>query len=129
MYKQATPRHRPQPITVHTPGGASRARSDHGIWVREGLKAGEQVVTIGAYGMDDSAKVVGKEQKPGKAGAKAPVAQLFTLVRAPEMEYREAEKLAHYNQTKALLRKQALRSAMEGYFGADANQFNTTQTI
>ena len=48
------------------------ARSDHGIWVREGLKAGEQVVTIGAYGMDDSAKVVGKEQKPGKAGAKAP---------------------------------------------------------
>jgi hypothetical protein len=34
--------------------------------VREGLKAGEKVVTIGAYGMDDSAKVVGKRE------AKAP---------------------------------------------------------
>jgi len=42
------------------------ARSDRGIWVREGLKAGEKVVTIGAYGMDDSAKVVGKRE------AKAP---------------------------------------------------------
>ncbi|NBW64904.1 efflux RND transporter periplasmic adaptor subunit [bacterium] len=58
------------------------ARSDHGIWVREGLKAGEKVVTTGAYGMDDSAKVVGKreakdEKDPKddtrtKPGAKAP---------------------------------------------------------
>lgn len=39
------------------------ARSDRGIWVREGLKAGEKVVTTGAYGMDDSAKVVGKDDK------------------------------------------------------------------
>jgi Cu(I)/Ag(I) efflux system membrane fusion protein len=58
------------------------ARSDHGIWVREGLKAGEKVVTTGAYGMDDSAKVVGKREAkdekdakddtPTKPGAKAP---------------------------------------------------------
>ncbi len=58
------------------------ARSDHGIWVREGLKAGEKVVTTGAYGMDDSAKVVGKREPkdakdakddtPTKPGAKAP---------------------------------------------------------
>ena len=36
-------------------------RSDHGAWVKEGLKAGERVVTRGAYGVSDSAKVtVGK---------------------------------------------------------------------
>ena len=44
------------------------ARSDHGIWVREGLKAGEQVVTIGAYGMDDSAKVLGKDDAGDLSG-------------------------------------------------------------
>jgi len=33
-------------------------RADSGAWVREGLKAGERVVTKGAYGVDDSAKVV-----------------------------------------------------------------------
>ncbi len=41
------------------------ARSDRGIWVREGLAAEERVVTVGAYGMDDSATVVSK-------GAKSP---------------------------------------------------------
>jgi RND family efflux transporter MFP subunit len=39
-------------------------RSDKGAWVTEGLKAGEKVVTKGAYGMDDSAKVVTGSKKP-----------------------------------------------------------------
>jgi cobalt-zinc-cadmium efflux system membrane fusion protein len=34
------------------------ARSDRGVWVAEGLKAGERIVTKGAYGVDDSTKVV-----------------------------------------------------------------------
>ena len=33
-------------------------RSDHGAWITNGVKAGERVVTKGAYGMDDSVKVV-----------------------------------------------------------------------
>jgi RND family efflux transporter MFP subunit len=36
-------------------------RGATGAWVREGLKAGDRIVTVGAYGMDDLAKVV-----PGK---------------------------------------------------------------
>ena len=32
-------------------------RSDRGAWVTNGVKAGERVVTKGAYGMDDSVKV------------------------------------------------------------------------
>ena len=34
-------------------------RSDHGAWVTDGLKAGENIVTKGAYGVDDSARVQG----------------------------------------------------------------------
>lgn len=33
-------------------------RSDHDAWIRTGLKAGERVVTKGAYGVSDSSKVV-----------------------------------------------------------------------
>lgn len=33
-------------------------RSDNSVWVKEGLIAGERVVTRGAYGVSDSAKVV-----------------------------------------------------------------------
>ena len=33
-------------------------RSADGAWVTEGVKAGDRVVTKGAYGMDDSSKVV-----------------------------------------------------------------------
>ena len=50
-------------------------RSDKGAWVKEGLKAGEKVVTTGAYGVDDSTKVVGKaevaDEKKDAAGEKA----------------------------------------------------------
>jgi RND family efflux transporter MFP subunit len=49
-------------------------RSDKGAWVTEGLKAGERVVTVGAYGVDDSTKVVGAapddSKKPDAAGSK-----------------------------------------------------------
>jgi cobalt-zinc-cadmium efflux system membrane fusion protein len=45
-------------------------RSDSGAWVREGLKAGERVVTKGAYGVDDSAKVVPETTAEGR-GQKA----------------------------------------------------------
>ncbi len=41
-----------RPVTVG-------ARMDHRIWVSEGLKAGEVIVTKGAYGMDEGARVVG----------------------------------------------------------------------
>ncbi|MBL8238383.1 MAG: LPS export ABC transporter periplasmic protein LptC [Bryobacterales bacterium] len=41
-------------------------------------------------------KVFTQTRERPKANGTAPVAQLFTLVRAPEMEYRDAEKLAHY---------------------------------
>ncbi|MEP6780880.1 MAG: efflux RND transporter periplasmic adaptor subunit [Gemmatimonadaceae bacterium] len=37
------------------------ARVGHRVWVREGLKAGESIVTAGAYGMDDGATVVTKK--------------------------------------------------------------------
>jgi cobalt-zinc-cadmium efflux system membrane fusion protein len=33
-------------------------RSDHGAWITDGVKTGERVVTTGAYGMDDSVKVI-----------------------------------------------------------------------
>ena len=34
-------------------------RAEHRLWISKGLEAGERVVTKGAYGMDDGAKVVG----------------------------------------------------------------------
>ena len=34
-------------------------RAEHLVWITEGLKAGEVIVTKGAYGMDDGARVVG----------------------------------------------------------------------
>jgi RND family efflux transporter MFP subunit len=52
-----------RPVTI---GG----RSDDRVWIREGLKAGEHVVTQGAYGVSDSAKVgAGTAEKKGE-GAK-----------------------------------------------------------
>ncbi|MBI2689091.1 MAG: LPS export ABC transporter periplasmic protein LptC [Acidobacteria bacterium] len=41
-------------------------------------------------------KVFTQTRERPKANAKQPQAQLFTLVRAPELEYRESEKLAYY---------------------------------
>jgi RND family efflux transporter MFP subunit len=38
-------------------------RSDRGAWVTDGVKAGDQIVTHGAYGVDDSVKVVTKAGK------------------------------------------------------------------
>ena len=55
-------------------------RTDHGAWITDGLKAGENIVTQGAYGVDDSTKVeTGKpeagnpkpEEKEEKPAAKA----------------------------------------------------------
>ncbi|MDQ6611011.1 MAG: efflux RND transporter periplasmic adaptor subunit [Gemmatimonadota bacterium] len=37
------------------------ARNSHRVWVREGLTAGETVVTAGAFGMDEGATVVTKK--------------------------------------------------------------------
>ena len=48
-------------------------RTDHGAWITDGLKAGENIVTQGAYGVDDSTKVEtgsGKEEKPAAASKK-----------------------------------------------------------
>jgi len=44
-------------------------RSDHGVWVTSGLKAGEVVVTKGAYGVSENAKVV--PEKPVTDSAKS----------------------------------------------------------
>ena len=50
-------------------------RTDHGAWITEGLKAGENIVTQGAYGVDDSTKVStsaeGDSAKP-EAGSRKP---------------------------------------------------------
>ncbi len=48
------------------------ARSDRGVWLSEGLKAGERVVTKGAYGVDDSTTVItgAKEADDEKGTAK-----------------------------------------------------------
>ncbi|MFI5232255.1 MAG: efflux RND transporter periplasmic adaptor subunit [Gemmatimonadales bacterium] len=42
-------------------------RSDRGAWITDGLKAGEKIVTQGAYGVDDSTKVAGGTEDGGKA--------------------------------------------------------------
>jgi len=55
--------------------------------------------TIAANG-----KVFTQTRERPKANAKKPQGQLFTLVRAPEMEYREAEKVAHYKGGENLVR-------------------------
>jgi RND family efflux transporter MFP subunit len=42
-------------------------RTDHAAWITDGLKAGENIVTQGAYGIDDSTKVEtgsGKDERP-----------------------------------------------------------------
>ena len=45
------------------------ARSDHGVWIIDGLQAGVRVVTKGAYGVDDSTKVVTGAPASGAAPA------------------------------------------------------------
>lgn len=52
-------------------------RTDRGAWILDGLKAGENIVTQGAYGVDDSTKVEtgspasdAKEGKPAAKGEK-----------------------------------------------------------
>ena len=45
-------------------------RSDAGVEIVDGLKAGERVVTYGAYGVQDSAKV--EQLAPAGAPASAP---------------------------------------------------------
>ncbi|HEX3866617.1 MAG TPA: efflux RND transporter periplasmic adaptor subunit [Gemmatimonadaceae bacterium] len=46
-------------------------KGDAGVEVLEGLKAGERIVTYGAYGMQDSAKVVPLGAPPGQSKAAA----------------------------------------------------------
>jgi len=49
-------------------------------------------------------KVFTQTRERPKSSAKQPQGQLFTLVRAPEMEYRDADKLAHYKGGVNLIR-------------------------
>ena len=44
-------------------------RTDHAAWITDGLKAGEHIVTQGAYGVDDSTKVQTSEAGSGKPEA------------------------------------------------------------
>jgi hypothetical protein len=46
-------------------------RTDTGAWITEGLKAGEKIVTTGAYGVDDSTKVENGGVKDDSTSAKA----------------------------------------------------------
>jgi len=48
-------------------------RTDHGAWITDGLKLGENIVTQGAYGMDDSATVKTEDgsRKPEAGSPKA----------------------------------------------------------
>jgi multidrug efflux pump subunit AcrA (membrane-fusion protein) len=50
-------------------------RSDRLSEITEGLKAGERVVTYGAYGMDDSVKVVPSAGPAASAAKRAPDAR------------------------------------------------------
>ena len=47
-------------------------RSDHGAWITDGLKAGENIVTQGAYGVDDSTKVQTAEDRGAKTETEKP---------------------------------------------------------
>jgi len=51
-----------------------------------------------------SGKVFTQTRERPKANAKQPQAQLFTFVRAPEMEYRDADKVAYYSGGVKLIR-------------------------
>jgi RND family efflux transporter MFP subunit len=68
-------------------------RTDTGAWITDGLKAGEKIVTTGAYGVDDSTKVVNggdkdtTDSKP-EAGSKKPEA------RTPKSDTTDAKKPA-----------------------------------
>ena len=42
-------------------------RTDHAAWITGGVKEGERIVTVGAYGVDDSTKVVTAEGGGRKA--------------------------------------------------------------
>lgn len=46
-------------------------RSANGVWIREGLEAGQRVVSGGAYGMDEGAKVAPAADKPAAAAPAA----------------------------------------------------------
>ena len=47
--------------TAHARPVTVGARTAHRVWISSGLKAGETIVTTGAYGMDDGAAVVTKK--------------------------------------------------------------------
>lgn len=49
-------------------------------------------------------KVFTQTRERPKAGAKQPAAQLFTLVRAPELEYKDGDKIAYYKGGVSLIR-------------------------
>lgn len=61
-------------------------------------KMDAEVITIDrkAQTIAANGKVFTQTRERPKANAKQPLGQLFTLVHAPEMEYREADKVAHY---------------------------------
>ena len=62
--------------TAHERDVKIGGRSPAGVEIAEGLKAGERVVTYGAYGMQDSAKVAPlTPEKPGPQAAPAPAAK------------------------------------------------------
>jgi len=46
-------------------------RTDHAAWITDGLKAGERIVTQGAYGVDDSTKVTTTEDRGPKTEDKS----------------------------------------------------------
>ena len=72
------------------------ARLARGVLTVIGTEAAD-VITIDrkAEVLTAQGKVFTQTRERPKANAKQPQAQLFTLVRAPEMEYREADKVAH----------------------------------
>jgi hypothetical protein len=47
-------------------------RTDHAAWITDGLKAGEHIVTQGAYGVDDSTKVQTAEDRGSKTEDRGP---------------------------------------------------------
>ena len=49
---------------AHTRAVSVGGRSAQGVWIRSGVRRGEMVVTIGAYGLDDGSIVVPAAKKP-----------------------------------------------------------------
>jgi lipopolysaccharide export system protein LptA len=82
-------------------------RYEGGVVMWQGAdKVEAETITIDrkAQILQANGKVFTQTRERPKADAKKPVGQMFTLVRAPEMEYKDADKVAYYKGGVSLIR-------------------------